>query len=111
MEGNSLGSFISFLLRKCYLDMKETFCIFVKSKKFELSCLLFCTIFLMAGWHLFFFFFPHSMELKTQVSLGAAIFSGSILSVCFVQSSVLQPVELVEVYKPYYFINVDLIIT
>lgn len=48
------GKFHKFWLQKCYLDVKETFCRFVKSKNFELSCLLFYVVFFLpTGWGFF----------------------------------------------------------
>lgn len=71
VEGNSLGSFIKFLLQKCYLDVKETFCRFVKSKNFKLSSLLLCVIFFLLAGCLAFFW--GTAQLKTQLGLGVAI--------------------------------------
>lgn len=92
------GKFRNFLLRKCYLDAKETFCRFVKSKNFKLSHLLFYVIFfLLAGWGFFW-----QYTIKNTAWPGSCSLSGSVLSLFFVQSSVLQPAKLVEIHKTYY---------
>lgn len=101
------GKFRKFLLQKCYLDAKETFCRFVKSNNFKLSRLLFYVIFfLMASWGFFW-----QYAIKNTARPGSCSLSGSVLSLFFVQSSVLQPAKLVEIHKPYYIINVYLIST
>lgn len=42
--------FVKFSLGKCYLDVKETFCRFKKSKNSKLPCLLCYVILLVASW-------------------------------------------------------------